>query len=109
MALQELFMANLRAYRKKSGLTQERLAELCGTDPCYIGQIENGRRFPSVAYIEKLAAALNIAPHRLFYQAEDAALIDAPFLTEARRQTLARSLSEGVERRIREILAESFP
>jgi len=53
--------------RKQAGLTQEKLAELCNTDPCYIRQIEIGRRFPSITYIERIAAALNIAPYRLFY------------------------------------------
>lgn len=60
-------MANLRKYRKKQGYTQEKLAELCNTDPCYIRQIEIGRRFPSLQYIERIASALNIAPYRLFY------------------------------------------
>ncbi|MCL2835002.1 MAG: helix-turn-helix transcriptional regulator [Treponema sp.] len=61
-------MANLRKYRKQLGYTQEKLAELCSTDPCYIRQIEIGRRFPSIKYIEKIAEALGIAPYRLFYE-----------------------------------------
>ena len=67
MALQQVFMANMKNRRKQAGLTQEKLAELCNTDPCYIRQIEIGRRFPSITYIERIAAALNIAPYRLFY------------------------------------------
>jgi len=60
-------MTNLRKYRKLMGLTQEKLAEMCNTDPCYIRQIEIGRRFPSLQYIERIAKALNIAPYRLFF------------------------------------------
>jgi len=67
MALQQVFMTNMKKRRKQLGLTQEKLAEICNTDPCYIRQIEIGRRFPSLAYIERIAAALNIAPYRLFY------------------------------------------
>ena len=67
MGLQQVFMANLRKYRKLRGLTQEKLAEMCSTDPCYIRQIEIGRRFPSLQYIERIANALNIAPYLLFY------------------------------------------
>jgi len=67
MGLQKVFMANLRKYRKLQGLTQEKLAEMCNTDPCYIRQIEIGRRFPSIQYIERIAAALEIAPYLLFY------------------------------------------
>lgn len=67
MALQQVFIANMKKYRTMAGLTQEKLAELCDTDPHYIGQIETSRRFPSIAYIERIAAALNIMPHQLFY------------------------------------------
>jgi len=67
MALQQVFMTNMKKRRKQLGLTQEKLAEICNTDPCYIRQIEIGRRFPSLAYIERIATALNIAPYRLFY------------------------------------------
>ena len=67
MALQQIFMANLKKRRKQLGFTQEKLAEMCDTDPCYIRQIEIGRRFPSLEYIERISAALNIAPYRLFY------------------------------------------
>jgi transcriptional regulator with XRE-family HTH domain len=71
MGLQQVFMGNMKKYRKQAGFTQERLAELCDTDPCYVRQIEIGRRFPSVAYIERIAAALGIAPYRLFYSEGD--------------------------------------
>ena len=68
MALQQVFMANMKKLRKEAGFTQEKLAEICNTDPCYIRQIENGRRFPSINYIEKIALALGIAPYHLFYE-----------------------------------------
>ena len=68
MALQQVFMANMKKLRKEAGFTQEKLAEICNTDPCYIRQIENGRRFPSITYIEKIALALSIAPYHLFYE-----------------------------------------
>ena len=61
-------MGNMKKRRKEIGLTQEKLAEMCSTDPCYIRQIENGRRFPSITYIERIALALDIAPYRLFYE-----------------------------------------
>ena len=67
MGLQQVFMANLKKYRKQMDFTQEKLAELCDTDPGYIRQIEIGRRFPSLGYIERIAEALSIAPYRLFY------------------------------------------
>ena len=43
-----------------------KLAELCETAPSYIGEIEIGRRFPSLKLIEKMGKVLNIEPYRLF-------------------------------------------
>jgi transcriptional regulator with XRE-family HTH domain len=95
MALQQVFMANLKKHRKETGFTQEKLAEMCNSDPCYIRQIENGRRFPSVTYIEKLAAALNIAPYRLFYEE-----------TEKENENID-ALSGDQKRKIKALLAEN--
>jgi transcriptional regulator with XRE-family HTH domain len=43
-----------------------KLAERCDTSPGYIGEIEIGRKFPSIKMIDKMAAALKIEPHHLF-------------------------------------------
>jgi len=43
-----------------------KLAELCGTATNYIGEIEIGRRFPSLPLIEKLSQALNTEAYRFF-------------------------------------------
>jgi len=67
MKIQAIFSANMKKYRKKANMTQEKLAEMCSTDHRYIGQIENGLRCPSLEYVERIASALNIAPYLLFY------------------------------------------
>ena len=61
MGIQAVFAENMRKYRKKAKLTQEKLAEICGTDHRYIGQIETGLRCPSLDFVERIASALNIA------------------------------------------------
>jgi len=43
-----------------------KLAELCKTAPSYIGEIEIGRRFPSIKLIEKISNILNVEPYRFF-------------------------------------------
>ena len=43
-----------------------KLAELCNTAPSYIGEIEIGRRFPSLKLIEKIGKVLNVEPYRFF-------------------------------------------
>jgi transcriptional regulator with XRE-family HTH domain len=66
--LQQIFIANLKKYRKERGLSQMTLSEKCDTSSNYIGQIEMGRRIPSFEKIEKIAAALEIPSYELFAQ-----------------------------------------
>ena len=66
MALKENFIQNLKKFRKIQGISQAKLATLCDTDLSYIGQIEMGKRFPSIKLIEKMAAVLDIEAYRLF-------------------------------------------
>jgi len=98
MRLQQVFMVNMKNHRKQIGFTQEKLAELCNTDPCYIRQIENGRRFPSVAYIERIAAALNIAPYRLFYDETGTENEGLAALHGEHKQKIKTMLIENVSR-----------
>jgi transcriptional regulator with XRE-family HTH domain len=68
MALQEIFISNLKKYRKKRGVSQMALANLCDTSGNYIGEIETGRRIPSFDKIEKIASALHIDAYQLFVE-----------------------------------------
>ena len=43
-----------------------KVAELCDTAPSYIGEIEIGRRFPSLKLIEKIGRVLDVEPYRFF-------------------------------------------
>ena len=56
----------IRNYRTKQGLSQEKLAELSGCHPTYIGQLEGGEKNATLESIEKIAAALNISLSKLF-------------------------------------------
>jgi transcriptional regulator with XRE-family HTH domain len=71
MILQRIFIENLKEFRKKRGISQMALAEMCDSSGNYIGEIETGRRIPSFEKIEKIALALRIAPYQLF-MGEDA-------------------------------------
>jgi len=66
MGLKENFIRNLKKFRKIQGISQAKLAVLCNTDLSYIGQIEMGKRFPSIKLIEKIADALDIDAYRFF-------------------------------------------
>ena len=56
----------IRSYRITKGFSQEKLAELSGCHPTYIGQIERGEKNATVESIEKISTALNIPMSRLF-------------------------------------------
>lgn len=56
----------IRNYRTQQGLSQERLAEMAGCHPTYIGQLERGEKNATLESIEKIASALNISLAQLF-------------------------------------------
>jgi len=66
MGLKQVFIQNLKKFRNKKGLSQMKVAELCNTAPSYIGEIEIGRRFPSLKLIEKIGQVLEVEPYRFF-------------------------------------------
>jgi transcriptional regulator with XRE-family HTH domain len=57
--------SNLRAARKKLGLTQEQVAERSGVHSTEVSRIEAGKRDPQVSTLRKLAAALEVSPGEL--------------------------------------------
>ena len=56
----------IRNYRTQQGLSQEKLAEMAGCHPTYIGQLERGEKNATLESIEKIASALNISLSQLF-------------------------------------------
>jgi len=56
----------IRNYRTQLGLSQEKLAELSGCHPTYIGQVERGEKNATIESIEKIAVALNVSLSALF-------------------------------------------
>lgn len=66
MSLKDTFGKNLKYYRYKAGLSQEKLAEIVNIDSKYLSDLENGKYSPSFSKIERLATALDIDPYQLF-------------------------------------------
>jgi transcriptional regulator with XRE-family HTH domain len=63
-----IFSNNLREYRRKNGLTQEKLAEMVNVSTHHIGMLELTRNFPTFDLIERLAVALDIEIYELFVE-----------------------------------------
>nr|WP_243896450.1 helix-turn-helix transcriptional regulator [Actinomyces bowdenii] len=58
--LQRTVGANLRAYRKERGLSQEAFAEVIGVHRTYMGGVERGERNLTLKSVEKIAEQLGI-------------------------------------------------
>lgn len=61
----------IRNYRTQKNLSQEKLAELSGCHPTYIGQLERGEKNATLESIEKITAALQISLSTLFEKIDD--------------------------------------
>ena len=58
--------SKIKEIRKLRNLTQEQLSELILIEPASLCAIENGRAFPSLVTLERLAKALEVEPVRFF-------------------------------------------
>ena len=61
----------IRNYRTQLNFSQEKLAELAGCHPTYIGQLERGEKNATLESVEKIASALSIPLSRLFEKPDD--------------------------------------
>ena len=71
---EEAFGQVLREIRKANGVSQEELAFQSGYHPTYIGQLERGRKSPSLRAIMSLAAALQTRGSAILRRVEELAL-----------------------------------
>lgn len=63
--VRKIFGKTLHAYRTKVGISQEKLAEVCGLHRTYVGSVERGERNVSLLNICLLARALGVRPAAL--------------------------------------------
>ena len=61
----------IKELRKKSGLSQEKLANNCELDRTYVASVENGKRNISIVNLEKIVNALNVTLKEFFEFAEE--------------------------------------
>lgn len=89
----ELLGRRIRALRKSSNLTQERLGERSMISYKHLGAIERGEENPSVSVLQKIAKGLGVEISELFsFQHEE---IDS---TKLRRMIIDLVKDEKVER-----------
>ena len=94
---QEEFIMNLKFYRNKRSVSQEKLAESCDCATGTIGCIECGKALPSFEMIAKIAAALNIHPADLFLRNASTTVTNTKNIL---RTELIPQIEEFVEKRL---------
>ncbi len=60
--LEQVFGLNVRRLRTERRLTQEALADAIGLAVTYVGQLERGRRNPTLKVVERFAEVLGVDP-----------------------------------------------
>ena len=101
----EVFGLRLRKYRKTKGLTIEKLAEQIGLSPNYLGDVERGKKLPSMVTFIHLVNVLDISADELLKDEVNRAdyLVDAEIssrlsgLTPRRRTAVLHILDRILE------------
>lgn len=71
MDMRKLVGRNVRRVREKTGLTQEKLAEVSGFSQQYISGLEQGRRNPTIVTLYELSQALGVTHIELMRNQKD--------------------------------------
>jgi len=98
-SIKEVLARNLKINRLKLGLTQEKLAEKTEISTHYLAMVELARKFPSAGMLERLASALEIEPHELFYM---------PGIAENALEQLQESIVTNIERVVANTIKETI-
>lgn len=61
MDKKELLGKRLRELRKRTGINQEKLAEMINVEPATISNIENGKNYPSMINLENILNVLGVS------------------------------------------------
>ena len=99
VSIREILALNLKEYRRKSGLTQEKLAEKAGISANYLSMVEISRKFPTPEMLDRLAETLNIQTFQLF---------DPSTTSEGALLHLEQVIVENVEKVVRTTIKQEI-
>lgn len=85
MSLKDILAINLKYYRKKYKLSQEKFAEILGTTLSYLNQIENKKVDVKVSTIDKFANNINNYDDSLKITSEDLVKFNKKHITNFSR------------------------
>jgi len=100
--LRDVFIRNLKFYRKQCGLSQEKLSNAIDMSMNYINQLENKNSFPPPEIIDKISNVLDISPAKLFDETQSPTNIIA-----SHRTAFAEELAKDVQERLKDIVKDA--
>jgi transcriptional regulator with XRE-family HTH domain len=98
-SIREVLATNLKEYRRRSGFSQDKLAELADISSQYLATVETCRKFPTPEVLDRLAAALDIETHLLF---------EVATTPEEALERLHRSVITDIKQVVREAIKETL-
>ncbi|HLP98672.1 MAG TPA: helix-turn-helix transcriptional regulator [Sideroxyarcus sp.] len=93
----------IKELRKKSGMTQEQLADLVRIDPRHLSRLERGVHYPSIDTLELIAQYLHVPIKELFTFPED----ETPDMLRNRLMQSLSIMDESELRRIAKVIRPS--
>ena len=71
MDVKKIFGNNLHIYRKKQGISQEKLSETLDISTKHLSDLETGKSFVSAEFLENISQVLHISPSALFFTPDE--------------------------------------
>jgi len=105
--LRKSLSANIKRYRTKLGLSQEKLAEIVELSDQTINDIEGCRTWVSDKTIVKIARAFNIEVYQLFSPQNEAEKLFPVKVPADILQELKDIIKEDLDRRFSEVVTEN--
>lgn len=94
--LNEIYIQNIKRFRKSNDLSQETLSEKAGISPSFLSDIENGKKWGSFETLVSLANALEVEPYELLLPPQTAISYDTK-KTKNLMNRLRKNLTDVVD------------
>ena len=89
--IESIFRDNLKFYRLRAKISQEKLSGLLDKNINYINTIEGGKSIPPLAMIEQIAEILKVEPHCFLMPMNRPAFDKNRFIEEASSQIASKT------------------
>lgn len=96
--IRSILKLNLKLYRRRKGFTQHQLAEACDVSQSYVGELEIGRKYPSLQMVETLAQVLGVAPWKLLLPEQDREMAVSVLLAGELKESVVKALDDVLRR-----------